>query len=83
MGAGWRSSTTRRPKVLPRERWTEVSPSPALIDKFLEDAIEIDVDALYDGKDCYVGGIMEHIEEAGIHSGDLACVLPPSPWART
>ncbi|WP_313361497.1 carbamoyl-phosphate synthase large subunit [Kocuria sp.] len=60
------------------ENATEVSPSrPALIDKFLEDAIEIDVDALYDGKDCYVGGIMEHIEEAGIHSGDSACVLPP------
>ncbi|MBS6030095.1 MAG: carbamoyl phosphate synthase large subunit, partial [Kocuria rhizophila] len=57
---------------------TEISPSrPALIDKFLEDAIEIDVDALYDGRDCYVGGIMEHIEEAGIHSGDSACVLPP------
>ncbi len=48
-----------------------------LIDRFLEDAIEIDVDALYDGKDMYLGGIMEHIEEAGIHSGDSACVLPP------
>ncbi|MBZ4296261.1 carbamoyl phosphate synthase large subunit, partial [Mycobacterium tuberculosis] len=60
------------------ENATEVSPSrPALIDKFLEDAIEIDVDALFDGRDCYVGGIMEHIEEAGIHSGDSACVLPP------
>jgi len=50
---------------------------PVLVDRFLEDAIEIDVDALYDGKDLYVGGIMEHIEEAGIHSGDSACVLPP------
>ncbi|OMH26056.1 carbamoyl phosphate synthase large subunit [Tersicoccus phoenicis] len=50
---------------------------PALIDRFLEDAIEIDVDALYDGTDLYVGGVMEHIEEAGIHSGDSACVLPP------
>ncbi|OMH37035.1 carbamoyl-phosphate synthase large subunit [Tersicoccus sp. Bi-70] len=50
---------------------------PALIDRFLEDAIEIDVDALFDGTDLYVGGIMEHIEEAGIHSGDSACVLPP------
>lgn len=60
------------------ENATEVSPSrPALIDKFLEDAIEIDVDALYDGSELYVGGIMEHIEEAGIHSGDSACTLPP------
>ncbi|MGK4064743.1 carbamoyl-phosphate synthase large subunit [Rothia sp. HC945] len=57
---------------------TEVSPSqPALIDKFLEDAIEIDVDALFDGNELYMGGIMEHIEEAGIHSGDSACTLPP------
>ena len=48
-----------------------------LIDKFLERAIEVDVDAIYDGKDLYIGGIMEHIEEAGIHSGDSACVLPP------
>src|SRR5215218_3967251 len=50
---------------------------PVLIDRFLEDAVEIDVDALFDGKDMYLGGIMEHIEEAGIHSGDSACVLPP------
>ncbi|MFL4474172.1 carbamoyl-phosphate synthase large subunit [Paeniglutamicibacter sp. MACA_103] len=50
---------------------------PVLVDRFLEDAIEIDVDALFDGTDLYVGGIMEHIEEAGIHSGDSACVLPP------
>ncbi len=50
---------------------------PILIDRFLDDAIEIDVDVLYDGTDMYVGGIMEHIEEAGIHSGDSACVLPP------
>ncbi len=48
-----------------------------LIDRFLEDAVEIDVDALFDGTDMYLGGIMEHIEEAGIHSGDSACVLPP------
>ncbi len=60
------------------ENATEVSPSqPALIDKFLEDAVEIDVDALYDGEQLYLGGIMEHIEEAGIHSGDSACTLPP------
>lgn len=57
---------------------TEITPEhPVLIDRFLEDAIEIDVDALYDGKDLYLGGIMEHIEEAGVHSGDSACVLPP------
>jgi carbamoyl-phosphate synthase large subunit len=57
---------------------TEVTPAhPVLVDRFLEDAIEVDVDALYDGRDLYLGGIMEHIEEAGIHSGDSACVLPP------
>lgn len=49
---------------------------PILVDKFLEHAVEVDVDALSDGKDVYVAGIMEHIEEAGIHSGDSACVLP-------
>jgi carbamoyl-phosphate synthase large subunit len=51
--------------------------NPVLIDRFLDDAIEIDVDALYDGQDLYLGGVMEHIEEAGIHSGDSACALPP------
>src|SRR5690625_2662056 len=51
--------------------------APILIDRFLDTAIEIDVDALYDGTDLYIGGIMEHIEEAGIHSGDSACTLPP------
>ncbi len=50
---------------------------PVLIDKFLDDAIEIDVDALADGEDCVIGGIMEHIERAGVHSGDSACSLPP------
>ena len=50
---------------------------PILIDKFLEDAIEIDVDAICDGQTTIIGGIMEHIEEAGVHSGDSACVLPP------
>jgi carbamoyl-phosphate synthase large subunit len=50
---------------------------PVLIDRFLDDAIEIDVDALYDGAELYLGGVMEHIEEAGIHSGDSACALPP------
>ncbi|MFT3886811.1 MAG: carbamoyl-phosphate synthase large subunit [Arachnia sp.] len=57
---------------------TEVSEDqPVLVDRFLDDAVEIDVDALYDGTDLYIGGIMEHIEEAGIHSGDSACSLPP------
>ena len=55
----------------------ESSGHPVLIDKFVEDAIEIDVDAVSDGKVTIIGGIMEHIEEAGIHSGDSACVLPP------
>ena len=50
---------------------------PVLVDRFLDDAIEIDVDALFDGTELYLGGIMEHIEQAGIHSGDSACVLPP------
>jgi carbamoyl-phosphate synthase large subunit len=59
------------------EKATAVTPNhPVLIDKFLDDAIEIDVDALYDGTELYLAGVMEHIEEAGIHSGDSACVLP-------
>jgi len=59
-------------------RATEASPEhPVLIDRFLDDAIEIDVDALYDGHELFLGGVMEHIEEAGIHSGDSACALPP------
>ncbi len=60
------------------ERATIASPDhPVLVDRFLDDAVEIDVDALFDGTDVYLGGIMEHIEEAGVHSGDSACVLPP------
>ncbi|HEX2145652.1 MAG TPA: ATP-grasp domain-containing protein, partial [Glycomyces sp.] len=59
-------------------RATEASPEhPILIDRFLDDAIEIDVDCLCDGEDFYLGGIMEHIEEAGVHSGDSSCALPP------
>jgi carbamoyl-phosphate synthase large subunit len=59
-------------------RATQASPEhPVLVDRFLDDAIEIDVDALFDGNDLYLAGVMEHIEEAGIHSGDSACVLPP------
>ncbi|MGP3980224.1 carbamoyl-phosphate synthase large subunit [Streptomyces sp. KR80] len=54
-----------------------ISEHPVLVDRFLDDAIEIDVDALYDGTELYLGGVMEHIEEAGIHSGDSACALPP------
>src|SRR5436190_8215443 len=50
---------------------------PVLIDRFLEDAFECDVDALSDGNQVVIGGIMQHIEDAGIHSGDSACVLPP------
>ena len=60
------------------DRATQVSPEhPVLVDQFLDDAVEIDVDALYDGSELYLGGVMEHIEEAGIHSGDSACALPP------
>ncbi|MFW5471533.1 carbamoyl-phosphate synthase large subunit [Knoellia sp. CPCC 206435] len=54
------------------------SEHPVLVDRFLDDAIEIDVDVLYDGTEMYLGGVMEHIEEAGIHSGDSACALPPA-----
>jgi carbamoyl-phosphate synthase large subunit len=60
------------------ERATEITPDhPVLVDRFLDDALEIDVDALFDGKEMFLGGVMEHIEEAGIHSGDSACSLPP------
>ena len=59
-----------------REQVPEKPEHPILIDKFLEHAVEVDVDALSDGREVYVAGIMEHIEEAGIHSGDSACVLP-------
>ena len=58
-------------------RATDITPDhPVLVDRFLDSAIELDVDALYDGQELFLGGIMEHIEEAGIHSGDSACVLP-------
>ncbi len=55
---------------------------PVLVDRFLDDAVEIDVDALFDGEELYLGGVMEHIEEAGIHSGDSACALPPITLGR-
>jgi carbamoyl-phosphate synthase large subunit len=65
------------------DRATEVSPEhPVLVDRFLDDAIEVDVDALYDGTELFLAGVMEHIEEAGIHSGDSACVLPPITLGR-
>ncbi|HVV24849.1 MAG TPA: carbamoyl phosphate synthase large subunit, partial [Pseudonocardiaceae bacterium] len=65
-------------------RATEVSPEhPVLVDRFLDDAIEIDVDALFDGQDLFLGGVMEHIEEAGVHSGDSSCALPPITLGRT
>ena len=65
-------------------RATQLSPDhPVLVDRFLEDAIEIDVDALCDGIEVYIGGVMEHIEEAGIHSGDSACALPPVTLGRS
>jgi carbamoyl-phosphate synthase large subunit len=58
-------------------RATDITPDhPVLVDRFLDSAVEIDVDALFDGEELFLGGVMEHIEEAGIHSGDSACVLP-------
>ena len=64
-------------------RSTHIGPdAPVLVDRFLEDAVEIDVDALYDGTELYLAGVMEHIEEAGIHSGDSACALPPVTLGR-
>ena len=64
-------------------RATEIGPDrPVLVDRFLDDALEIDVDALFDGTDLYLGGVMEHIEEAGIDSGDSACALPPITLGR-
>ncbi len=59
------------------------SEHPLLVDRFLDDAIEIDIDALFDGEQLYVGGVMEHIEEAGIHSGDSSCTLPPITLSET
>ena len=60
------------------EKATQINPEhPVLVDRFLDDALEIDVDALFDGQEMFLGGIMEHIEEAGVHSGDSACSLPP------
>ena len=64
-------------------RATQASPEhPVLVDRFLDDAVEIDVDALFDGSELFLGGVMEHIEEAGVHSGDSACALPPITLGR-
>ena len=60
-----------------RDAFKVSNESPILLDRFLNDAVEVDVDAICDGKEVVIGGIMEHIEEAGVHSGDSACVLPP------
>ena len=66
------------PRQAPRRAGEGTSAEhPVLVDSFLDDAVEIDVDALFDGEELYLGGVMEHIEEAGIHSGDSACALPP------
>ena len=65
-----------------REAVTFSQDRPVLVDRFLEDAIEVDVDALADGEDVLIAGIMEHIEEAGVHSGDSSCVLPPQSLAE-
>ena len=75
--ARWRSSTTRDGlRRLPAPRRSRDG-REIFLDRFLENAIEVDVDALCDGEDVWIGGIMQHVEEAGIHSGDSACVLPP------
>lgn len=63
---------------------TEISPEhPVLVDRFIDDAVEIDVDAIFDGHELFLGGVMEHIEEAGIHSGDSSCALPPITLGET
>jgi carbamoyl-phosphate synthase large subunit len=61
----------------------DITQVPLLIDRFLESAVEVDVDALFDGSELLVGGIMEHVEEAGVHSGDSACVVPPPTLSDT
>ena len=61
----------------------DLSEAPLLIDRFLEAAVEVDVDAIFDGDELYIGGIMEHVEQAGVHSGDSACVVPPPTSAAT
>lgn len=60
-----------------KEAVTVSNDSPVLLDRFLDDAVEMDVDAIYDGETVLIGGLMEHIEQAGVHSGDSACSIPP------
>ena len=67
----------RQLKDFVREAFKVAEKNPILIDKFIDNAMEVDVDAISDGKNVFVAGIMQHIEEAGIHSGDSACSLPP------
>jgi carbamoylphosphate synthase large subunit len=74
----WKSSTTRPCWPATWKRPWKISPErPILIDKFLDNAIEAEADAIADGTDAFVPAVMEHIELAGIHSGDSACVIPP------
>ena len=73
---------TRYPNDKTGQINTVLGKNPLLFDRYLADAIEIDVDCLCDGKDVFVAGIMEHIEEAGIHSGDSACSLPPRSLSK-
>ena len=78
VAARWRSSSTRRAWRRTCERpWRARREHPVLIDRFLDDAVELDVDALCDGTTTWIGGVQQHIEEAGIHSGDSFSVLPP------
>lgn len=69
-------------RIYMRDAVSVSNDSPVLLDRFLDDAIEVDVDAICDGKDVLIGGIMEHIEQAGVHSGDSACSLPPYTLSR-
>ena len=74
----WRSVTTARRSATYLEANVKADQEhPLLLDRFLENAIEVDVDALADGEECFVAGVMQHVEEAGVHSGDSACVIPP------
>src|SRR5499427_8555385 len=76
-GGQWKSS------MMPPASTVISGTSPVLIDRYLQNAIEVDIDAVSDGEQTKVVGIMEHIEEAGIHSGDSACSLPPYSLDRT
>ena len=74
----WRSATTQAQfERFVAEAFIVAQGQPVLIDRFLEDATEVDVDAIADGEQVIVAGVMEHIEEAGVHSGDSACAIPP------